>query len=104
MDGKDMIPEKGKFIHCKKCGKRLIKRLPNGIWEFVFGKKEEDSRRPPVCIEVFGSIRMKCLNAECDHETVLNFFHPQVSIEKTKEGISLQSEVSKQSAEPNPRK
>jgi ribosomal protein L37AE/L43A len=26
------------FINCEKCGRRLIQRLPNGMWRFVFGK------------------------------------------------------------------
>ena len=33
-----MSEQKGTFIACEKCGKRLIERKRNGIWHFIFGK------------------------------------------------------------------
>lgn len=33
--------QKINFVYCEKCGKKLIERLPNGLWKFVFGKKAD---------------------------------------------------------------
>lgn len=73
---------KGSFVCCEKCGKKLIRRLPNGLWEFVFGKQMRGSnRRAPVRMKIYGSIKMDCLNCECDHESILNFFPDGITVE-----------------------
>ena len=41
------------FVNCEKCGKRLIERLPNGMWRFIFGKGE-DRTDPPVELLIHG--------------------------------------------------
>lgn len=62
------------FITCEVCGRKLIERLPNGIWRFRFGKR--DGRTPVVDMEIQGSIRMKCIRRSCDHLNILNYFPP----------------------------
>jgi len=57
-----------------KCGKRLIKRLPGGLYEFRFGAKSDKDERPPVVMLIQGSVKMNCLRRECNHETILNQF------------------------------
>lgn len=60
------------FIVCEKCGKKLIERLPNGLWRFKFGKREGSN--PVVDMEILGSIKMRCLKRTCDHINILNYF------------------------------
>lgn len=62
------------FVICEKCGKKLIERLPNGIWRFRFGKREGGVS--VVDMEIHGSIKMKCLKRTCNHINVLNYFPP----------------------------
>ena len=68
------------FAYCEKCGKKLIERLPNGLWKFVFGKKNEMSNSPPVVMMIHGSLRMKCIRRTCSHWNVLNYF-PKIEID-----------------------
>ena len=63
----------GTFVKCEVCGKRLIERLPNGLFRFRFGKKNEKDGSP-VDMEIHGSLRMKCLRRSCGHINVLNYF------------------------------
>lgn len=73
------IVRKKIFIHCKKCKKRLIERLPNGMWRFVFGKspKDEDSAKgPPVEMLIHGSLKIKCIRRNCGEWNTLNYFPP----------------------------
>lgn len=68
--------EKGRFVFCEKCGKKLIKRLPNGLWEFVFGRQLDangHATKPPVRIQIHGSLRIQCLKRTCQHINVLNY-------------------------------
>jgi hypothetical protein len=75
------------FIKCEVCGKRLIERLPNGLWSFSFGRPIPEDRNNPTMMEkiapvrllVHGSIKIRCLRKSCrlkypDHWNVLNFF------------------------------
>jgi uncharacterized protein YehS (DUF1456 family) len=66
--------EKKLFINCEKCGKRLIERLPNGLWKFVFGKNLEELGEPPVEMLIQGNIVIKCLRRSCRYKNQLNFF------------------------------
>lgn len=70
---------KRSFFRCEKCGKKLIERLPNGLWRFVFGKPNENSRFIPVEMKIHGSLVMRCLRRTCrrefpEHWNTLNFF------------------------------
>jgi len=60
------------FMVCEKCGKKLIERLPNGLWRFRFGKRE--GSLPVVDMEIQGSIKMVCLKRSCRHINILNYF------------------------------
>lgn len=91
------------FIRCELCGKKLIERLPNGLWDFSFGRPAPEDRDNPTPIEriapvrmmVHGSIRMKCLKKSCrlknpNHWNVLNFFpntEKPTSVESSTIGI-----------------
>lgn len=65
------------FINCEKCGKRLIERLPNGLFRFKFGRRTDaqgkDLNDPPVEIIIHGNIVIKCLKASCGHMNELTF-------------------------------
>jgi len=57
------------FLNCEHCGKRLIERMPNGLFRFVFGGRES----PPVEILIAGSVRVKCLRKSCKHWNEFSF-------------------------------
>ena len=61
------------FICCEKCGKKLIERMPNGLWRFRFGTAHGKDKRPIVDMVINGSIKMRCIRRGCDHENVLNY-------------------------------
>ena len=63
------------FYYCEKCGKKLISRTPNGVWHFIFGKK--NNGKPVVDIQIQGSIKIKCLRRSCQHTNVFTFFPNQ---------------------------
>jgi len=65
-----------RFMYCEKCGKRLIERLPNGMFRFMFGK-DKDTKKVPVDIIIYGSLKMKCIKGTCGHYNVFHFFPPQ---------------------------
>jgi len=62
------------FCYCEKCNKKLIERLPNGLFKFVFGKKAESAKSPPVYLVIHGSIKMKCIRRSCGYWNVFNYF------------------------------
>jgi hypothetical protein len=71
-------PIKQSFYRCEKCGKKLIERMPNGCWRFVFGKTS-DAKIIPVEMKIHGSLVMRCLRRTCrkenpTHWNVLNYF------------------------------
>ena len=59
-------------IVCKQCGKAIIRRQPNGIWHFVFGR-QVGGNRPAVDMLVHGNIKLKCWRSECGYTNTLNF-------------------------------
>jgi ribosomal protein L37AE/L43A len=60
------------FVYCEKCGKKLLNRLPNGIWQFKFGKGEVGES--VIDMEIFGSIKMTCIRKSCRHVNTFNYF------------------------------
>jgi len=66
------MKQDGSFIKCEVCGKKLIQRLPNGLWSFKFGKTNEGT--PLIDMTIYGSMKMKCIRRECGHMNTLNFF------------------------------
>ncbi len=72
---------KRSFFRCEKCGKKLIERMGNGCWRFVFGKTGDASQFIPVEMKIHGSLVMRCLRRTCrrenpNHWNVLNYFPP----------------------------
>jgi hypothetical protein len=72
---------KKKFYVCEKCGKKLIERMPNGLWRFAFGRQKLESDlpenvelKPVVDMLIKGSVKMKCLRRECGHYSILPYF------------------------------
>lgn len=65
-----MKMQKKNFVVCEKCGKKLIERLPNGLFKFVFGGKQNP---PPVELFIYGSIKMRCLRRSCGHWNTVSF-------------------------------
>jgi len=66
--------EKKVFIVCEKCGKKLIERLPNGLWHFCFGRNPDSPEDPIVQMTIHGDIQIKCLRKKCRHLNTLNYF------------------------------
>jgi len=75
------------FYRCEKCSKKLIERLPNGIWKFAFGRQrkevdefgepvpfDKELYEPAVILLIRGSIKMKCLRKTCNHDNILPHF------------------------------
>lgn len=61
------------FIHCDKCGKKLIERRKNGIFHFLFGKTGDSKSAPPVDMFIQGNIKIKCLRRSCGHWQILSY-------------------------------
>lgn len=65
------------FIHCEKCGKRLIERMEDGGFCFKFGTRKDaagnskDNR--PVEMYIYGSVKLKCLSEGCETFNTLHF-------------------------------
>lgn len=67
------------FLYCSACGKRVLERMPNGLFRFVFGRNQNDPGKPPVEMFIHGSLKMRCLRRSCrtrseDHWNIFNFF------------------------------
>jgi hypothetical protein len=90
------------FIECELCGKRLIERLPNGLWSFLFGRPTPEDKDNPTLMEqivpvhmlIHGSIKIRCLRKSCrlknpDHWNVLNFFPNIISDITEKESLAI---------------
>jgi len=60
------------FHVCEKCGKKLIERLPNGLWCFKFGSNGKNL--PVVYMVIQGSLQLKCLRKSCGHMNTFNYF------------------------------
>ena len=62
------------LISCKKCGKRLIERTPNGLWRFLYGRSSKNSNdnRPAVEMLIHGSVQMRCLDRKCRYMNELS--------------------------------
>jgi hypothetical protein len=69
------------FLSCEKCGKKLVERMPNGLFRFIFGKKKSKDGvllpYSPVYILIHGSIKIRCLSRSCGHFNIFNYFPSQ---------------------------
>ncbi len=90
------IPDRnGTWLCCELCGKKLLKRLPNGLYELRFGalfpKRDLEKLRnlsggyknleweKVIELKIHGSISVKCLNRQCritnpNHRNTFDFF------------------------------
>lgn len=60
------------FIICSHCGKKLMERLPNGLFSFKFGQRPGSPAI--VDLKIQGNVKMLCLRRSCRKENVINFF------------------------------
>jgi hypothetical protein len=92
-----ILEETMSFFRCEKCGKKLIKRLNNGIWYFAYGRKKmtngEYSVYAPVEIFVHGSVKMKCFDDSCSYWNTFNFLPPFPVINNPNVGKSENCEI-----------
>lgn len=68
-----------RWLYCRKCGKRLIKRLPNGMFHFRFGRSKDRSTggfegRSPVNMVISGMVKIRCFDESCGHTNVFSPF------------------------------
>jgi len=68
------VGDQKEFIHCKKCRKRLIARMPDGSGEFIFGKQIGGNNKSPVAMKIWGLVELTCLSWNCEEVAVLSFF------------------------------
>jgi hypothetical protein len=91
MGSRNVKPE---FITCEKCGKRIIERMRNGLWHFIFGKSGGNgSEFIPVDMFIQGNIKIKCLRRSCGHWQVLNYFPPTFQSEDIPKTPTVQAKV-----------
>ena len=62
--------ENGEFICCEKCGKKIIKKLSDGMLEFKFGKSKRNGA--VVQMKIAGVIIMKCLRDDCKQQNTIS--------------------------------
>ena len=80
--------QKSFYINCEKCGKRLIERLPNCLFRFLFGRRK-GSGEPVVKMLINGSLKIRCLRSTCLHDNILTFFPPFEIVEKSPDRKSV---------------
>jgi len=76
------------FVRCKECGKKLICRLPNGLWYFAFGKKIKTDglgEYCPVEIYIHGSLKIRCIGRSCRAFNILHYFPNTDTFEHAKQ-------------------
>jgi hypothetical protein len=75
-----------KYVNCPHCGRRLIGRLSNGVWHFVFGKAiSEHSNFVPVELFINGSLQIRCFRRDCGKMVTLNYFPNTDTIDQSKD-------------------
>ena len=63
------------YLYCQFCGKKLIKRLPNGNFKFEFGKRA-DNEIPAVEMIIKGNINLRCIKRSCKEWNEFTLFPP----------------------------
>jgi hypothetical protein len=82
------------FKKCSICGKKLIRLLPNGTWEFLFGRYHENEVGfVPVELLIHGQVKMRCISRDCrhknpDHWNVMQLFS-QDNVPESKPEVSF---------------
>ena len=83
------------FLQCSVCNKRLIERLPNGLFRFIFGggkKRSGGSLPPPVDMQIHGSVKMKCIRKTCRAVNVFNYFPHTKHFPELQSGLTESNE------------
>lgn len=78
------------FLSCEKCGKKLVERLPNGLWHFKFGKNEKGA---VVDIEIHGSMKITCIRRTCRHVNVFNYFPSPITLISDEKSNNINSKI-----------
>ena len=84
MNGKNKVIHKT-FLQCQRCNKRLIERLPNGLFRVIFGggkTRDGEVLPPPVDMYIHGSVRMKCTRRTCREVNTFQYFPHIKSFDK----------------------
>lgn len=74
VNGENMKVDNKGWVYCEVCGKKLLRRKPNGVFVFKFGKNS--NQESVVNLEIFGSIRMVCFRDDCRHVNDIPLFPP----------------------------
>lgn len=59
-------------IYCAVCHRPLIKRMKNGLWHFMFGKRR-NKVTPAIDLYVMGNMKIRCWHGDCEHWNVLSY-------------------------------
>ena len=63
------------WICCEACGKKLLKRKLNGLFDFRFGRDTIDGKDESVVeMQIHGNLKMKCLRKSCKAWNLINYF------------------------------
>lgn len=97
------------FLICPKCKKKMLRRRPNGLFSFAFGQwagkdivivdGKEVSLGPTVQIEVFGSLKMRCIRKSC-REKHPDFWITFDFFPSNEERIKIESQSAKAEVQP----
>lgn len=60
------------WIYCEHCGKKLLRRKPNGIFVLKFGRGNDGES--VIEVEIHGSIKIRCFRKECRQYNIINYF------------------------------
>lgn len=58
-----------RFLLCKRCGRKILKKLADGSFEFRYGRRND---KHVVQISVVGKIEIKCFRNDCNYINVFN--------------------------------
>ena len=86
------------FLHCSRCNKRLLERLQNGLFKFIFGggtTRDGEDYPPPVDMQVHGSIKMKCTRRTCNQENIFNYFPHSKHFQEPQSGRTEKKQTDK---------
>ncbi len=81
-------PHQGTGVRCEFCGRKLIMRLWNGLFNFRFGRPSlkdkgeevgDEGPASPVDIYIHGSVKIRCFHRDCRKYNILNFFPKDVA-------------------------
>ena len=62
----------GSWYVCQYCGKKILRRKPNGLFVFKFGRNNNGEN--VVEMEIFGSVKIRCFRDNCRAWNQFDFF------------------------------